>query len=47
VFPLGQSLKYFEMPLAGFLGFLPFALEYFTMFHFIASFFTREDKLGL
>jgi hypothetical protein len=47
VFPLGQSLKYFEMPLAGFLGFLPFALEYFTMFHFVASFFTREDKLGL
>ena len=47
VFPLGQSLKYFEMPLAGFLGFLPFALEYFSMFHFIASFFTREDKLGL
>src|SRR2546426_1666832 len=47
VFPLGQSLKFFEMPLVGFIGFLPFALEYFVMFHFIASFFTRGDKLGL
>jgi hypothetical protein len=47
IFPLGQNLKYFEMPLVGFLGFLPFALEYFVMFHFIASFFTRDDTLGL
>ena len=47
VFPLGQDLKFFEMPLVGFLGFLPFALEYFVMFHFLASFFTCEDKLGL
>ena len=41
------SQKYFEMPLIGFLGFLPFALEYFVMFHFLASFYTSEDKLGL
>ncbi len=47
IFPLGQSLKFFEMPLIGFLGFLPFALEYFVMFHFISSFYTRVDKLGL
>lgn len=47
IFPIGQDWKFFEMPLVGFLGFLPFALEYFVMFHFIASFFTREDKLGL
>ena len=47
VFPLGQHLKFFEMPVIGFLGFLPFALEYFVMFHFLASFFTREDRLGL
>lgn len=39
--------KYFEMPLLGFLGFIPFAFDYFAMFHFLASFFTREDKLGL
>lgn len=47
VFPLGQSVKLFEMPVLGFLGFLPFALEYFVMFHFVASFFTTEDELGL
>jgi hypothetical protein len=47
IFPVGQNLRFFEMPLVGFLGFLPFALEYFVMFHFLASFFTREDKLGL
>ena len=47
IFPLGQNWKFFEMPLVGFLGFLPFALEYFVMFHFLAGFFTREDKLGL
>jgi hypothetical protein len=46
-FPVGQNLKFFEMPLVGFLGFLPFALDYFVLFHFIASSFTREDKLGL
>ena len=47
IFPVGHAPKYFEMPLAGFLGFLPFALDYFAMFHFIASFFTREDRLGI
>ena len=47
IFPAARALHIFEMPLAGFLGFLPFALEYFVMFHFIASFFTREDRLGL
>ena len=47
IFPLGQQLKYFEMPFVGFLGFLPFALELFVMFHFISSLFTREDKLEL
>jgi hypothetical protein len=47
IFPVGQAVKFFEMPLVGFLGFLPFALEYFVMFHFLAAFFTRDDKLGL
>jgi hypothetical protein len=46
-FAPGLTAKYFEMPWVGFLGFLPFALEYFVMFHFLAGFFTREDKLGL
>jgi hypothetical protein len=35
------------MPVFGFLGFLPFALEYFVMFHFIASSFTRHDTLEI
>jgi len=47
IFPVGQAVKFFEMPLVGFLGFLPFALEYFVMFHFLAAFFTRDVKLGL
>jgi hypothetical protein len=47
IFPVGREWKFFEMPLAGFPGFLPFALEYFVMFHFVASLFTREDKLRL
>jgi len=46
-FPWVRELKYFEMPLVGFFGFPPFALEYFVMFHFLAGFYTREDKLGL
>jgi hypothetical protein len=45
--PDRAGYQYFEMPLVGFPGFLPFALDYFVMFHFLASFFTREDKLGL
>jgi hypothetical protein len=47
VFPAMGSWRYFEMPLIGFLGFPPFALEYFVLFHFLASFFTREDRLGV
>jgi len=45
--PVGREWKYFEMPLVGFLGFPPFALEYFVMFHFVAGFYTRDDQLGL
>ena len=31
-FPMFQSMKIFEMPVPGYLGFLPFALECFTMY---------------
>jgi hypothetical protein len=34
VFPMFQSLKIFEMPAPGYLGFLPFALECFVMMEF-------------
>lgn len=32
---------------AGLVTFPPFALEYFVMFHFVASFYTCKDKIGL
>jgi hypothetical protein len=37
VFPIWQNAKLFEMPLPGFLGFPPFALECFVMFEFLRS----------
>lgn len=37
VFPMFQRWKIFEMPAPGFLGFLPFALECFTMYVFAAG----------
>lgn len=33
IVPIMQDLKIFEMPLPGYLGFLPFALESFVMFY--------------
>jgi hypothetical protein len=47
IFPILQQIKLFEMPVAGFLGFPPFALEYFVLYHFVASFFTTDDTLGI
>jgi hypothetical protein len=38
VFPILQNMKVFEMPLPGFLGFPPFALETFTMYCFTVRF---------
>ena len=35
VFPIWQSSKIFEMPLPGYLGFPPFALECFVMYEFV------------
>ncbi|MGB7623910.1 MAG: hypothetical protein WBN92_16315 [Terriglobia bacterium] len=35
VFPIMQSFKIFEMPVAGFLGFPPFCVECFVMFEFV------------
>jgi hypothetical protein len=37
IFPMFQQGKIFEMPAPGFLGFLPFALECFTMYIFAAG----------
>lgn len=41
--PFTPHLKYFEMPFAGFLGFGPFALEYFALVS-AASLFLRSEK---
>jgi hypothetical protein len=41
--PFTPSLRYFEMPLAGFLGFGPFNLEYFAMFGFAMLLLGRRD----
>jgi hypothetical protein len=37
IFPIGQAWKVFEMPLAGYLGFLPFALECKVMYEFVRT----------
>lgn len=36
IFPIMQKEKIFEMPVLGYLGFLPFALECFVMYYFAA-----------
>jgi len=45
IFPMAQGWKIFEMPAPGYLGFLPFALECFTM-HVTASAFFRRPRHG-
>jgi hypothetical protein len=35
--PIFPSVRLFEMPLAGYLGFPPFALEVFSMYHFVRA----------
>jgi hypothetical protein len=37
VFPILQQAKIFEMPVPGYLGFPPFAVEYFVMWVFLAA----------
>jgi hypothetical protein len=37
IFPILQNEKIFEMPAPGYLGFLPFALECFVMYTFVAG----------
>lgn len=44
VFPMFQSLKVFEMPLPGYLGFPPFALECFAMYQFASGEFRRLGR---
>lgn len=39
--PIMEHVKLFEMPLPGFLGFPPFALECFTMYVFVRLMFRK------
>jgi hypothetical protein len=41
--PWGGWLHVFEMPLLGYGGYLPFALELFALYHFVAGAFVRSD----
>ncbi len=45
--PVRPDLKLFEMPLAGYLGFPPFALDAFAMYHFVRPLALREEPLTL
>lgn len=42
--PFTPNIKIFEMPLAGFLGFGPFAWEYFAMYNFVRLFGGRNTN---
>jgi len=44
--PYFSEPKIFEMPLYGFLGFLPFAAECYVMWHFVLSLKTRKISHG-
>ena len=42
--PFTPGVRYFEMPLLGFLGFPPFALECFAMYHFTRKLMERGSS---
>lgn len=42
--PIMENIKVFEMPLPGYFGFPPFALECFTMYVFVRRAFTRLGR---
>ncbi|MBN2437921.1 MAG: hypothetical protein JXL20_04900 [Deltaproteobacteria bacterium] len=41
--PYADVFHLFEMPLAGYLGYIPFSLELFALYHLVTGFF-RQDK---
>ena len=45
IFPIMQRDKIFEMPVLGYVGFLPFALECFVMYYFAARLLGWENPL--
>ncbi len=40
--PYANFFHLFEMPLAGYLGYIPFSLELFALYHFVAGFIMSE-----
>lgn len=42
--PFTQDIKIFEMPVIGFIGFAPFAWEYFTFYNFCKLFIKKGNK---
>ena len=43
---LGEGPKYFEMPIIGFLGFLPFAAEVYAMQNFLMAVLKKYFRIG-
>jgi hypothetical protein len=41
--PMVNFLHVFEMPLLGYLGYIPFSLELFAIYNFVTGFFKRES----
>jgi len=42
--PYLAEIKIFEMPILGYFGFLPFAIECYAMYHFMRSFISRKKS---
>ena len=38
-----QTFNIFEMPLLGYLGYLPFSLELFALYHLVLGIFKKDD----
>lgn len=42
--PMADFLHIFEMPVLGFIGYIPFSLELFALYHLVVGFFTKNQK---
>jgi len=42
--PLVGFFKIFEMPILGFIGYLPFGLSLYAMYHFVLGLFSKKNK---
>jgi hypothetical protein len=40
--PYADVFHLFEMPLAGYLGYIPFSLELFALYHLVTGLFRRD-----